>query len=107
MTVLAGLTVQVDETARGYAHVPGAGARSAVVDLPVGALPRVRVGQPVQLHDARGKIVRIGQPSSTKEGVAIVPVFVDVTEGEVVAGEATVRLNRRTLANLLLRRNGG
>jgi hypothetical protein len=106
VTVLAGFTVSVDQTARGYARVPaGRSPRSAVVDLPIGALPRLAEGKTVRLHDARGKIVHIGQPSSTKEGEAIVPVLVDFTEGEVVEGEATVLLARQTLVDLLLRRN--
>jgi hypothetical protein len=98
--IVLGLTVKVDETARGYARVAG---REATIDLPVGALARVRAGQPVRLHSARGHVTFVGRPSAAG-GVPIVPVLVTFESGEVVEGEATVTLARRTLAELLLRR---
>jgi len=101
LAIAGGLTVKVDETARGPAHVAG---DTAVVDLPVSAFPRLRPGQQVRLHDAKGTIVKISQQPFTKDGVTLVPVTVSFPEGGVSDGNATVRLSRKTLANLLLRR---
>jgi hypothetical protein len=101
LAIGAGLTVKVDETARGPAHVAG---QTAVVDLPVSSFLRLRQGQQVRLHDAKGTIVNISQQPFTKDGVTLVPVTVSFPEGDVHDGTATVRLSRKTLKDLLLRR---
>lgn len=103
-TVLAALTVKVEETARGRAFVSGG---RTVVHLPIPAAQRVDVGQPVRLGEAQGRIDRIGAPVAPNDGTEpYVPVVVRVTEGQPRDGEATVRLSRRTLANLLLKGRG-
>jgi hypothetical protein len=104
VAIAAGLTVRIDETARGRATVAG---NTAVVDLPIGAFPRLKPGQQVRLHSARGEIAFVGAPQAGAGGVTTVPVTVNFTKGEVVPGEAEVTLSRRTLAELLLGRDGG
>ncbi len=104
VTVLAALTVKVEETARGNVVVSGG---RTVVHLPITAAPRVARGQPVRLGDARGTVDRIGEPvAPTDGGDPFVPVVVKVTQGTAAEGEASVRLSRRTLASLLLKGRG-
>ena len=102
VALAAGLTVRVDETARGPARAEG---RTAVVDLPVAALPRLRPGQPVRLGDARGTVTSVGPPTARGD-VAVVPVVV-AFPSEAAPGTAVVRLHRRTLLALLTGRDDG
>lgn len=104
VAIAAGLTIRIDETARGRATVAG---NTAVVDLPIGAFPRLKPGLKVKLHSARGEVSYVGAPSAAAGGVTTVPVTVTFAEGEVVPGEAEVTLSRRTLAELLLGRGDG
>jgi hypothetical protein len=101
LALAAVLTVKVDETARGPLHAAGA---TATVDLPVAALPRLRAGQQVRVGVVRGTVTTVGQPTARGD-VAVVPV--GTTLPSDVAGTATVRLNRRTLAQLLMGRGRG
>lgn len=95
------LTVEVDETARGALRADGA---TAAVDLPVAALPRLRPGQQVRVGAVRGTVTTVGQPTAQGD-IAVVPV--GTTLPPDVTGTATVRLNRRTLAQLLMGRGRG
>lgn len=103
LAVLSGLTIKVNETARGQAKVVGG---AMVVDLPVSALPRLHRGQPVRVNGVDGTIGSDPQPVA--EGST---TFVRVTatfEGALPEpGKATVRLSRKSVANLLLRRGRG
>lgn len=102
VALVVALTVKVDETARGPARVSG---RTAVVDLPVPALGRLRAGQPVRLGEARGTVSSVGQPV-VRGDAAVVPVSATL-DRDAADGTAVVRLNRRTLAQLLLGRGRG
>ena len=104
LAIVGGLTVRVEETAHGKATVTGS---NVVVDLPIGALARLREGQLVRLDGLTGRVEHINPPTSDRDGRPVVPVVVTFPPGSrPVAGDATVRLSRRTFAQLLLRRGG-
>lgn len=101
LAIAVGLTVKIEETAKGRASVTQGTA--ATVDLPVGAAPRLREGQLVRLGKAKGTVTKVLAPTSRENGVPVVPVLV-AFDRSPDDGEATVRLSRRTLAELLLGR---
>ena len=102
LAILGGLTVRVEETARGKATVAGL---NVVVLLPIGTLPRVEEGQRVRLDDLTGRVTVVGSPTSDDGGRPVVPVLATFPEGtRPVDGEATVRLSHRTLFQILVKR---
>lgn len=104
LAIVVGLTTKVEETAHGTAHVAGSTVR---VDVPIGALSRLQEGQLVRLDDLTGRVAMVNNPTSDAAGRPVVPVIVTFpADARPVPGEATVRLSRRTLAQLLLKRGG-
>lgn len=103
VTIVAALTVKVEETARGTAVVSG---NRVTVHLPVSALGRVQRDQTVRLPEAEGVVADVDEPEAPQDGQPYLPVVVRVTKGTPAAGDASVRLSRRTLASLLLKGRG-
>ncbi len=97
--------VRVDETTRGEAFV-GPDGRAVTVVVPVGAISRVRPGQAVRYGGRTGQVASVGTP--VREGdvarlpvVAVFPQRVTVTHDDAV-----VVLGRRSLFDVIRRRDG-
>lgn len=104
LAVLSAFTFEVSETARGEtAEVDG---RTAIVTLPAGAAPRLKPGQPVRIDGNVGEVTKV-RGLVVEGDNNLVVIDARFPEGEVREGKATVTLNRRTLADLLLRRGRG
>lgn len=104
--VLIVFDVHVEETTRGRTVLAGDG-RSATVLAPVGALPRLRPGQEVHLGRYEGRVAGLGTLVND-DGVAHVPVRVTfdsaLPDG---GGEAVIVLGRRSLFDVIRRRDSG
>jgi len=108
LLAVVGFSVRVDETSTGVGRADGA---SATVAVPIGALGRLRVGQPVQLADGRGVVRAVLPPISVAEArdrfgslpttlrsaTAVALVDVQLAQPTSGSGTASVRLGRRTL----------
>lgn len=100
--LVVAFTYHVDQTVRGPAVASG---RTAVVEVPSGAVPRLRLGQQVRLGGANGTITTF-EGSSLQGNVAVVRVRATFDE-PVSSGEATILLSSQTLAELVRRRGNG
>jgi hypothetical protein len=109
LLAFAGFSLRVDETSTGVWAEHG---EYVIVGLPIGALDRLRPGQPVRLGAARGVVygilapispaeaqVRFGPLPTTLRGASAVALIEVRVTGDTSAmtGKATVRLGRRTL----------
>jgi hypothetical protein len=103
--VLVVFGVHVNETTRGPVVV-GPDGRAVTVVVPVGALARLRLGQPVRYAGHTGQLASVGAPFA-ENGIARVPVTA-VFDQRVAAtrDDAVVVLGRRSLFDVIRRRDG-
>jgi hypothetical protein len=106
--LVAGFTLHADTETKGPVTV--ADGRVGVVRVPIGALRRLSTDDPVTVHvagtDVRARITQVGRPEASGDS-AVVPlaVVLDAPVAPGATGDATVRLGRHTLAQLLLGRS--
>lgn len=105
VALVAAFTIRTDESARGGAVSTG---RETTVLVPIGALPRLRPGQVVRVkvgdRTVEGRITSLGSPTAGPPPAVPARASFDT---EIPAGsypEAVVRLERHTIAEMLLPR---